>query len=219
MVAIVGCEESQAVTIALRKKGIEAYSNDLLPCSGGFPKWHLQMDVFEAIELKKPMLGIFFPPCTRLTITANKWYKPEFRSRFPNILEEREEAVKFFMRIANCDIARIAIENPVGIMSTRWRKPNQIFHPYHFGDKAVKRTCLWLKNLPPLSHTKIVVPEYLIYNSKSNPSGKSRYPSLWLTSGLKNFSERSKTYPGIAEAMATQWVEFIHCQDNQTATT
>ena len=107
------------------------------------------------------------------------------------------------MKLANANIDKIAIENPVGIMSTRFRKPNQIIQPWQFGDKAVKRTCLWLKNLPILKHTEIVEPEYVIYNSKSNKSGKSKYPMMW--AGGHDAKDRSKTFPGIAKAMAMQW--------------
>jgi hypothetical protein len=96
-----------------------------------------------------------------------------------------------------------AIENPVGIMSTKWRKPNQIIQPWQFGDKAVKKTCLWLHNLPNLAPTKIVEPEYKEYNSSTHKSGKSKYPILW-TCGA-DAKARSKTFPGIAKAMAEQW--------------
>jgi hypothetical protein len=203
MKVLVACEESQAVCIAFRVKGHEAYSCDILPCSGGHPEWHLQMDVFEAIKLKEWDIMIAFPPCTRLTVTANKWYKAEYRKRFPFILEERESAVYFFLVLANSGIEKIAIENPVGIMSTRFRKPDQIIQPWQFGDKAVKKTCLWLKGLSPLLYTQIVTPEYKIFNSSTHKSGKSKYPVLW--TGKHNAKERSKTFPGIAKAMAEQW--------------
>lgn len=147
--------------------------------------------------------AICHPPCTRLTVTANKWYKPEFRHRFPNILEEREEAVLFFMKIANADIDEVGIENPVGIMSTRWRKPDQYIQPWQFGDEAVKKTGLWLKNLPKLVSTKIVEPKFVEYNSIGSKSGKSKYPLMW--SGKHTAQQRSKTFKGIAEAMAEQW--------------
>jgi hypothetical protein len=207
MKILVGCEESQAVCIELRKLGHEAYSNDILDCSGGHPEWHIKGSVFDAIKMKEWDILICFPPCTRLTVTANKWYKPEFAHRFPNIHEEREEAVSFFMALANCGIPKIAIENPVGIMSTRWRKPDQIIQPWQFGDKAIKKTCLWLKNLPLLKFTEIVEPEYKIYNAKNKKSGQSKYPINW-TNGA-NAKERSKTFPGIAKAMAKQWGTFL----------
>jgi len=203
MNVLIACEESQTVCMAFRKLGHEAYSCDLQECSGGHPEWHLQMDVFEAIKLKKWDLMVAHPECTRLTVTANKWYKPEYAERFPNIHTEREQAVEFFMKIANADIPRIAIENPVGIMSTKYRKPDQIIQPWQFGDKAVKRTCLWLKGLPKLKHTNIVEPEYVIYNSKKSKSGKSKYPMMW--AGGHTSKDRSKTFQGIADAIADQW--------------
>jgi site-specific DNA-cytosine methylase len=202
MKIIVGCEESQAVTKELRKLGHEAYSCDILPCSGGHPEWHLQDDILDVIKGEWDML-IAFPPCTRLTVTANRWYKPEYADRFPNIHQERKEAIAFFMALANANINQIAIENPVGIMSSRWRKPNQIIQPWQFGDKAIKKTCLWLKNLPKLNSTEVVEPEYVIYNAKNKKSGKSKYPMMW--AGNFGSIERSKTFQGIAYAMATQW--------------
>lgn len=203
MKILVGCEESQAVTIELRKLGHEAYSCDLLPCSGGHPEWHLQMDVFEAIKLKKWDIGIFHPECTRLTVTANKWYKPEFADRFPTIHEDREKAVEFFMKLVNCGIPKIAIENPIGIMSTRYRKPDQIIQPYHFGDTERKSTCLWLFGLPKLVPTDIVEPE-IIYHKSGRTDGKLHFETMRLPKEERR-KARSVTFPGIAKAMAEQW--------------
>ena len=153
---LIACEESQAVCNEFRKLGFNAFSCDLLPCSGGHPEWHYQQDIFEVLHLKKWDFMLGHPECTRLTVTANKWYKPEYSERFPTIHEDREKAVDFFMRLINADIKHIAIENPIGIMSTRYRKPNQIIHPYYFGDPERKSTCLWLKDLPLLKPTNIV---------------------------------------------------------------
>lgn len=203
MKILVGCEESQAVTIELRKLGHEAYSCDLLPCSGGHPEWHLQMDVFEAIKLKKWDIGIFHPECTRLTVTANKWYKPEFADRFPTIHEDREKAVEFFMKLVNCGIPKIAIENPIGIMSTRYRKPDQIIQPYHFGDTERKSTCLWLFGLPKLVPTDIVEPE-IIYHKSGRTDGKLHFETMRLPKEERR-KARSVTFPGITKAMAEQW--------------
>lgn len=200
---LVGCEESQTITKAFRKLGFEAYSCDLLPCSGGHPEWHLQMDVFEAIKLKKWDLGIFHPECTRLTVTANKWYKPEFAHRFPTIHEDREKAVEFFMKLVNCDIPKIAIENPIGIMSTRYRKPDQIIQPYHFGDTERKSTCLWLKGLPKLKHTNVVKPE-IIYHKSGRTDGKLHFETMKLPKEERR-KARSVTFQGIADAIASQW--------------
>ena len=203
MKILVACEESQAVCIEFRKLGHEAFSNDIIDCSGEHPEWHLKMDVFEAIKLHDWDMMIAFPPCTYLTVTANRWYKPEFEERYPTRKQDRVDAINFFMGIANAPIDKIAIENPVGIMSSNWRKPDQIIQPYQFGDKAVKKTCLWLKGLPKLVSTEIVEPEYKEYNSSTKKSGKSKYPLLW--TGKANARLRSKTFPGIAKAMAEQW--------------
>jgi len=204
---LVGCEESQAVTKAFRALGHEAYSCDLLPCSGGHPEWHLQMDVFESIKLNNWDLCIFHPECTRLTVTANKWYKPEFSERFPTIQEDRENAVDFFMKLVNCGMPHIAIENPIGIMSTRYRKPNQIIQPYHFGDTERKSTCLWLTGLPNLIHTNIVKPE-IIYHKSGRTDGKLHFETMKLPKEERR-KARSVTFPGIAEAMAKQWSEYL----------
>lgn len=220
MKVLIGCEESQAVCKAFRELGHEAYSCDLLPCSGGHPEWHLQMDIFKVIDggvfitqdlntivIDKWDLGIFHPECTRLTVTANKWYKPEYADRFPNIHKEREEAVRFFMRIANCKIEQTAIENPIGIMSTRYRKPNQVIQPYQFGSPVRKSTCLWLKGLPNLTPTDIV--EHKVFTFKS---GKTMSMDHYLSASLPKEERRKKrsvTYPGIAKAMAEQWSEYL----------
>lgn len=192
---LVGCEESQEVTKAFRKLGHEAFSCDLLPCSGGHPEWHYQMDIFEAIELGWDM-GIFFPPCTYLTISANKWYKDQ-PARKSGVLvgqdrrNARIEAIDFFMRLYNCGIPKIAIENPIGVMSSVFRKPDQVLQPWMFGHGETKATCLWLQNLPKLKPTYIVEgrEQRLHYLPKTKDRAKLR----------------SKTYPGIAKAMAVQW--------------
>lgn len=193
---LVGCEESQAVTIELRKLGHEAFSCDLQECSGGHPEWHLQMDVFEAIKLKSWDMAIFFPTCTYLTISANKWYKDQPPRKSGTLVGEerrkaRIEAIAFFMALYNCEIPKIAIENPIGVMSSEFRKPNQVLQPWMFGHGETKATCLWLKNLPNLKPTEIVSgrEQRLHYLSKTPDRAKLR----------------SKTYPGIAKAMAIQW--------------
>lgn len=196
MLILVGCEESQTVTIAFRKLGHEAYSCDLEPCSGGHPEWHLQMNVFDAIKLAKWDLGLFFPPCTYLTVSANKWYKDQPKRKSGALVgaerrQARENAVDFFMALVNCDIPKIAIENPVGVMSTRYRKPDQVIQPWLFGHNETKATCLWLKNLPKLKPTNIV---------------EGRFGYVHYLSPSKNrHTLRSKTYAGIADAFATQY--------------
>ena len=160
---LVACEESQTVTIELRKLGLEAFSCDLIPCSGGHPEWHIQGDALEEAYSGKYDMMIAHPPCTYLTVTGNKWMKPEFAERFPGRPQRRLEAVAFFMHLYNAPINKIAIENPVGIMSTKFRKPDQYVQPYFFGDKHSKKTGLWLKGLPALVKTEVVEPEMHTY--------------------------------------------------------
>ena len=158
MKVLLACEESQAVTIEFRKLGHEAYSCDILECSGGHPEWHLQQDVTELLKEKWDMI-IAFPPCTFLTVTGNRWFNIEkYGEKAIQRHKDREEAIKFFMMFANANCDKIAIENPVGIMSSTWRKPDQIIQPYQFGDAFEKKTCLWLKNLPKLEPTNEVDP-------------------------------------------------------------
>lgn len=193
---LIGCEESQAVCKAFRKRGHEAFSCDILPCSGGHPEWHLQMDVFEAIKLKEWDAAIFFPPCTYLTVSANKWYKDQ-PPRKSGVLvgEERRkariESIKFFMDLYNCGIPKIAIENPIGVMSSEFRKPDQILQPWMFGHGETKATCLWLQGFPKLFPTNIV---------------EGREQRIWKISPSDDRAIlRSKTFQGIADGMATQW--------------
>ena len=203
MRVLVACEESQRVCIAFREKGHEAYSCDILPCSGGHPEWHIQGDVTPLLEQDWDMI-IAFPPCTYLTVTGNKWMKPEYSERFPTRVQDRLDAISFFMLFANASCPRIAIENPIGIMSTKYRKPNQIIQPYQFGHKERKSTCLWLKGLPLLIPTLIVEPNIVKYkNGKGSDS-----PWHMKTKNLppkERAALRSKTFPGIAKAMAEQW--------------
>lgn len=216
---LLGCEESQAVMKEFRKLGHEAFSCDTRECTGDFPEYHLRMDIFEAIKLKKWDMMIAFPPCTYLTVSGNRWfYHPDDKDlpyeerrphpKHPNRRKQREEAIQFFLDLANADIQKIAIENPVGIMSTVWRKPDQYIHPYHFGDPFSKKTGLWLKNLPKLKPTNIVDPgEYITYESgKRLPKW---FAELYKLSPSERSVERSKTFKGIAEAMAKQWSEVL----------
>lgn len=201
---LIGCEESQVVCMAFRMLGHEAYSCDLLPCSGGHPEWHFQEDVFEVLKREKFDLCIFHPPCTYLTTTGNKWMKPEFRDRFPNRQQQRQDAIDFFMKLSKVDCEKIAIENPAGIMSTIWRKPDQYVHPYHFGEPHSKKTGLWLKGLPLLVPTNMVEPE--MYTYKSN--GKKDPMWHMITSKLpkeEREKARSRTFQGFGNAMAEQW--------------
>jgi site-specific DNA-cytosine methylase len=208
MKILVGCEESQAVCVAFRELGHEAYSCDLQECSGGHPEWHLQENIFDVMFSKDWEMLIAFPPCTHLAVSGAKHFAKKIADG------RQEQGVNFFLALATCDIPKIAIENPVGIMSSKFRKPDQIIQPWQFGDKAQKTTCLWLKNLPLLEPTEIVEKgEFYI-----TPSGKKM--ASWMcdpigSNGKKlgyNTDEikklRSKTFPGIAKAMATQWSEI-----------
>lgn len=155
MKVLIACEESQRVCIAFRELGHEAYSCDLLDCSGGHPEWHIKDDVLKIINDPWDLM-IGHPPCTFLTVTANKWMKPEWEWKYPTRKQDRIDAIDFFMKLINAPIEKIAIENPVGIMSTQYKKPDQIIQPWMFGERAQKKTCLWLKNLPLLKPTDIV---------------------------------------------------------------
>ena len=199
MKILVGCEESQAVCVAFRELGHEAYSCDLLPTSGLHPEWHLQMDVFEAIKLKDWDMLICFPDCTYLTISANKWYKDQPPRKSGTLVgaerrAARVKAVDFALRLFNCGIKKVAMENPIGVLSTEFRKPDQVLQPWMFGHGETKATCLWLKNLPKLIPTNIVEgrEQRLHYLPKTKDRAKLR----------------SKTYHGIAAAMANQWSNF-----------
>lgn len=201
---LVACEESQAVTKELRRLGHEAYSCDITPCSGGHPEWHLQQDVIPLLNEKWDMI-LAFPPCTYLTVTGNRWFNVErYGDKAIQRHKDREEAAKFFMKFANADCPRIAIENPVGYMSTAYRKPDQIIHPYMFGDLARKATCLWLKGLKLLEPTNIVEPVIIKYKNGKGTDNPWHMETMSLPPDERS-RQRSKTFPGIARAMAEQW--------------
>jgi len=203
---LVACEESQAVTKAFRALGHEAYSNDILECSGGHPEWHLQMDTLEALKLRKWDMIIGFPPCTHLAVSGAHLFKQKQADG------RQQKAIEFFMAIANADCKYIAIENPVGIMSTKWRKPNQIFHPYMFGHPHSKKTCLWLKNLPVLKHTNVLeLPETGHWeNQTKDKQNKIMVDGKWIGyNDPRTASLRSKTYECVAQAMAEQWSAHV----------
>lgn len=231
MKVLVACEESQRVTMEFRKLGHEAYSCDLLDCSGNHPEWHIKKDVTlllngncifntgDGVEHEisdKWDIIIAFPPCTYLTVAGNRWYNYEkYGDKAIQRMLDRNDAIKFFMTIANADCDKIAIENPVGVMSTQWRKPDQIIQPYQYGDAYEKRTCLWLKGLPMLSPTKIVeIPDRIQF--KSGKTMAKWYVEAGNLSKEQRALVRSKTFPGIAKAMATQWgsEESIIADDN-----
>lgn len=188
MKILVACEESQAVTIELRRIGHEAYSCDIEPCSGGHPEWHLQVDALELLKMKWDMI-LAFPPCTHLAVSGARYFEQKRKDG------RQQAAIDFFMQFANADCSKIAIENPVGIMSTYYRKPDQIIQPWQFGHGETKKTCLWLKGLPPLISTEIV---------------EGREQRIWkMPPSEDRAKNRAKTFPGIARAMAEQWAGDI----------
>jgi len=191
MKILVACEESQAVTIEFRNRGHEAFSCDILPCSGGHPEWHLQQDVIELLRQEWDMI-IAFPPCTDLAVSGAAWFEEKRKDG------RQQKSIDFFMLFANLKTP-YCIENPVGIMSTVWRKPDQIIQPYEFGHPEQKKTCLWLNGLPLLKETKNVKDEMMLL-----PKNK-RERLHYLSPGPDRAKLRSKTFPGIAEAMAKQW--------------
>lgn len=224
MKVLIACEFSARVRDAFRKRGHDAWSCDIEPCEGD-PKWHIQGDVLDLLYRKKNKFGwdlmIAFPPCTHLAVSGARWF-PEKRK------DGRQQAgIDFFMELANAPVPMICVENPVGIMSTVWRKPDQIIQPYQFGHPESKKTCLWLKNLPKLKPTKIMEPLWY-----TNPDGSDyrdkkgkRYSPTHYTADHGNprwanqspcganklgpskdrWKIRSRTYLGIAKAMAKTW--------------
>ena len=220
MKVLVACEESQRVCIEFRKLGHEAYSCDIEPCSGGHPEWHIQDDVLPLLNgncdfktvngdmhhlIGKWDLIIAHPPCTYLTVTGNRWFNIEkYGDKAMNRFKNRQAAYDFFMQFVNADCEKIAIENPIGYMSTAYMKPTQIIHPYMFGNPARKATCLWLKGLEPLKPTNIVEPEIIHYKNRKGTDNTWHMETINLPPH-ERARERSKTFPGIAKAMAEQW--------------
>jgi site-specific DNA-cytosine methylase len=201
---LVACEESQAVTKELRRLGHEAFSCDIIECSGGHPEWHIKADVLPLLNgnvwfttedgeghvvVGKWDMILAFPPCTHLAVSGARHFAAKRA-------DGRQQAANdFFMEFANAACSRVAIENPVGIMSTKWRKPDQVIQPWQFGHGETKATCLWLKGLPPLVPTQVV---------------DGREQRVWkMPPGPERAKERSKTFPGIAKAMAEQWAGDI----------
>lgn len=209
---LVACEESQAVTKEFRRLGHEAYSCDIEPCSGGHPEWHLQQDVTELLKEKWDMI-IAFPPCTYLTSAGTRHYSLRVNPEEKVVarIKERDKAIDFFLLFENADCERIAIENPVGYMNTHHRKADQIIHPYYFGDPYQKRTCLWLKGLPKLDYSETIIdkpqPLYICQGEKckGKPIGWAEGIAVGKGGQKERAKARSKTFPGVAKAMAEQW--------------
>lgn len=184
MRVLVCCEESQAIANAYRFFGVEAFSCDLKPCSGNHPEYHIQGDCFDYVFDSWDLI-IAHPPCTDLCVSGARW--------FPAKIADGRQArsIDFFMRFVDLPCPRVCIENPIGIMSTVYRKPDQIIQPWQFGHPETKATCLWLKGLPPLIPTCVVA---------------GRGHSVWrCPPGPERSVIRSKTFPGIASAIALQW--------------
>lgn len=191
---LVGCEESQEVTKAFRKLGHEAYSCDIIPCSGNYPEYHLQMDIFKALDLYNWDLVILHPPCTKIAVSGNAWYGKE-KLKF----NERLEAIKWTQNLwdyATSICSKVALENPVGVLNSMGNLPKPDYiQPWQFGHGETKKTGLWLHGLPKLLPTNIV---------------DGRDQRIWKMPPSKDRGKlRSKTYPGIAEAMADQWGKLL----------
>ena len=211
MKILVACEESQAVTKEFRKLGHEAYSCDTEPCSGGHPEWHLQQDVTGLLNKKWDMV-LAFPPCTFLTNAGTRHFSRRINPEWKVLKreKEREKAKEFFMLFADSKCKKVVIENPVGYMNTVYKKPDQIIHPYYFGEPVQKRTCLWLKGLPLLQSTNMLPkpkPKYFCKGEKCKGKAINWCEGIKGTSGGQKgrATARSKTFQGIATAMAAQW--------------
>lgn len=234
MKILIACEESQRVCTEFRKRGHEAFSCDVQECSGGHPEWHIMQDVLPLLngncefdtmdEAHHKITGkwdmiIAFPPCTYLTCAGTRHFSPRINPEWKvrDRESKREEAARFFLAFANADCEHIAVENPVGYMNTHYRKPDQIIHPYFFAKSETdtenyvqKRTCLWLKGLPLLGRiTDLPKPQPKYYCKGKKCYGKA----IGWCEGISGTTgghagrakARSKTFPGIAKAMAEQW--------------
>jgi hypothetical protein len=226
---LLGCEESQAVCIEFRKLGINAYSCDIQECSANHPEWHFACDIFEVInnfggitqngtkvKVDNWDCMIAFPPCTHLAVSGAAWFEQKRKDG------RQQQGIDFFMALTKTNIKHWCIENPVGIMNKIYRSPDQVIQPYFFGDEAQKTTCLWLNNLPKLYHndkpnlfdnnvTHVGKGEFYEYVDKK--TGKKKRQPLWFAEaflkGKEHGKERSKTFPGIAKAMAIQFSEYL----------
>jgi len=197
---LVGCEESQVVTSKLRELGFDAYSCDIIETSGDMPEYHIIDDIRNVMNDDWDMI-IAFPPCTHLAVSGARWFKEKKADG------RQQSAIDLFMDIANANCDRIAIENPVGIMSTVWRKPDQIIQPWQFGDNATKTTCLWLKNLPKLVPDVTIKPELEYVNMKNGKRMQKWMYDIRCKPTKHGVRAKlaSKTFEGIASAMAIQW--------------
>jgi hypothetical protein len=199
---LIGCEESQAVCIAFRERGFNAFSCDIIDCSGGHPEWHIKGDILTYLNDDWDMM-IGHPPCTRLTNSVIWYIKKN------NLQHEVEDAAIFFNQLLQAGINHIAIENPIQHNITRQfiRKQDQVIQPYNFNEDASKATCLWLKNLPRLKNTGYFNPR--IIDGKKRWSNQTDSGQCRLSPSKDRAKLRSKTFPGIANAMAQQWGDYL----------
>ena len=220
MRVLVACEESQAITKAFRKRGVEAFSCDILPPSGGHPEWHIQGDAVSTAYSGGWDLMIAHPPCTYLAVSGARWLYNEDGSRNEKRWKNQAEALDFVKTLMDAPIEHIAIENPISVISSNIRKPDQIVHPWMFGDKASKATCLWLKNLDPIQPTDVVERgEFFEWVDKK--SGKTKRQPMWYYKALSEAKTpeqrrtlRSKTFDGMANAIADQFINQLKSKDN-----
>ncbi len=221
---LIACEESQTTCKAFRELGHEAYSCDIQECSGGHPEWHICGDCLPILngdcdftaqdgeshhQPGKWDLIIAHPPCTYLTVTGNRWFNVErYGDAAIKRAADREEAAAFFMEFTKTNCEHVAIENPIGVMSSRYRKADQCVHPYHFGDPHRKGTCLWLIGLPKLEPTNVVEPEVYVYKNGKGTDSPWHMESIGMPKE-ERARYRSKTFEGMAKAFAKQWSEYL----------
>lgn len=211
---LIACEFSGAIRNEFRKLGHNAYSCDIVPSEDNSP-YHYQCDVRNVINAYEWDLMIAHPPCTYLTLAGNRWFKPEYKDKYPTREQDRAEAIEFFQTLINANIPHIAVENPIGIMSSIYRKPDQIIQPWQFGDPFQKSTCLWLKDLPKLEHTDVVSKgEFIEWECKK--TGRIKRQPKWYADAFQKTSDpvqrqkiRNTTFPGIAKAIAEQYSNYI----------
>lgn len=229
---LIACEESQAICTEMRKLGVKAYSCDIQDCSGGHPEWHIKGDVIpllngncdfvtmggQTVSIKgKWDLIIAHPPCTFLTVSGNRWFNvAKYGDKAIKRAKDRDDAETFFMMFINADCDHIAVENPIGIMSTRYRKPDVTIQPWMFGDNFNKTTCLWIKGLPDLVPQCTTPPEMEWKEWIDKNTGRKKRQNKWYYDALckcrtsdERSRLRSKTFPGIAKAIAEQWIPYL----------
>ena len=205
MKVLVACEESQTVCKEFRVLGHEAYSCDIVECSGGHSEWHLKQNVIPLLKEKWDLI-IAHPPCTYLSNAGLRWFNEKKYGEKAVVRKQlRLKALDFFMFFVHANSKHICIENPVGWLNSHYRKPDQIYQPYYFGETESKRTCLWLFGLLPLKHTGIVKPKIYGYYKKGKNKGSPIYGNNYYPFNKDRVKIRSKTPVGVARAMAAQW--------------